>query len=102
MDAKIIKKLINELPITGDKLIEIKDNYAIYKSGGKIQISNSTRLKVGDIVTGVYHGHEKNTDQIKIYVNVDHLTGDSVSECSEYLKIKRDFILTELLGNDND
>ena len=105
MDTKIIKEIVNGLPVTGEKITSIKDGYAIYSSGGKIQIDSSTRLKIGDTVTGVYHGHDTKNGQPIIYVNVDHLLGDPVTNdtyYSEYLKINRNYKLTELFDDGNN
>ncbi len=105
MDTKIIKEIVNGLPITGDKLTSINDGYATYSSGGKIQIDNSTRLIIGDTVKGVYHGHDTKNGQTNIYVNVDHLVGGSITDenyYQEYLQIKRDYKLTELLEDGNN
>jgi hypothetical protein len=97
MNTRIIKKIVHGLPVAGDELIKIENGCAIYKSGGKIQIDNSTRLEVGDIVIGVYHGSDDNE---KIIVNIDHKTGNTITNDSyskEYLKIERIFKLKEIL-----
>ena len=105
MDTKVIKTIVNGLPVTGDTFVEIKDGYAIYKSGGKVQISKSSRLQVGDIVIGVYHGHEDKSGQIKIIVNVDHQTSGSITDDSyykEYVRIQREYKLEQIINDGND
>lgn len=105
MNTLIIKKIVDNLPVAGDKVIEIKDGYAIYESNGKIKIESSSGLMVGDMVIGVYHGLDDNSVEPKIIISIDHKTGRTITDDSlsiEYLKIERRLKLNKILGNGND
>lgn len=100
MDLKIIKEIVNELPIIGDTLISITNDYAHYKSGGKIRIDNSIDLKIGDIVKGVYHGHEIKNGKHEILVSIDHSSNGWVlaeNLGDKYTTIRRSYIIEQLL-----
>lgn len=92
IDPEVIRKVVNELPVAGDTLIDFDGDYAIYKSGGKVRIESGSRLKKGDIVDGVYHG----IDGQKIIINVDHVASESIQDYKEYVKIERKYRLIEI------
>lgn len=101
INTKIIKKIIDTVPVTGDKIVSINNSCAVYSSGGKIEIPNTSRLEIGDAVTGVYHGQVKKNNDISIYIIVYHLGTQSVTECnpySEYLKAERIFKIKDILS----
>jgi hypothetical protein len=97
MEIKITKKIIDTLPLTGDKLIKFENDFAIYKSGGKMEVAKNKQLEIDDIVTGVYHGHEIKNGIIKIIVSVDHQIGDTITDDSLYNKYLRIYSIEQII-----
>ncbi|PRY09831.1 hypothetical protein CLV24_11735 [Pontibacter ummariensis] len=70
MRVKSIKEVVNRLPVSGDRVIDIQNNTAIYESGGELELKPGSRLSVGDKVKSVYH--EYNEEKREFFVGVDH------------------------------